>query len=106
VAEISPEVSETSNYFANLVNQQVKELELESSPETQPLIEATLRQLDQLESDYRKMEQDLVGGGNSKLILGAMIRNFQTRIDLLQDVMMQIEQIKQFKNDTHATQTI
>jgi len=106
VAKISPEVSETSSYFANLVNQQVKELELESSPETQPLVEATLKQLDQLEADYRKMEQDLLGGGNSKLILSAMIRNFQTRIDLLQDVMVQIEQIKQYKNDTHATQTI
>ncbi len=106
VAEISPEVSETSSYFANLVNQQVKALELESSPEAQPLITAALNQLDQLEGDYRKMEQDLVAGGNSKLILSAMIRNFQTRIDLLQDVMMQIEQIKLYKNETHATQTI
>ncbi len=106
VAAISPEVSETSGYFANLVNQQVKALELEQSPETQPLVAATLRQLQQLEADYGKMEQDLLAGGNSKLILSAMIRNFQTRIDLLQDVMMQIEQIKLYKNETHATQTI
>lgn len=106
VAKISPEVSETSSYFTSLVNQQVKELELENSPEAQPLIAATLRQLEQLESDYQKMEQDLLAGGNSKLILSAMIRNFQTRIDLLQDVMMQIEQIKLYKNETHVTQTI
>lgn len=106
VAEISPEVSQTSGYFANLVNQQVKALELEQSPEAQPLVAAALSQLQQLEADYKNMEQDLLGGGNSKLILSAMIRNFQTRIDLLQDVMMQIEQIKLYKNETHATQTI
>ena len=102
VAEIAPEVSETSRHFAGLIRQQVQELELQDSPETRPLIEDTLRQLEQLEADYRKMEADLVAGGNSKLILSAMITNFQTRIDLLQDVMLEIEQIKQFKNDSNA----
>ena len=106
VADIAPEASETTFYFASVVQQQVRELEALGSPETQPLIDDTLRQLTQLEADYQKLEQDLIDGGNSKLILGAMITNFQTRIDLLQDVMTQIEQIKQFKNENDATNTI
>jgi hypothetical protein len=106
VAEISPEVSETSRYFAGLVSRQVAQLQEMSSPETQPLIEDTLRQLEQLDADYIKMEQDLVAGGNSKMILSAMIQNFQTRIDLLEDVMLRIEEVKQFKNENHETNTI
>ncbi|MDC6353697.1 MULTISPECIES: hypothetical protein [unclassified Robiginitalea] len=106
VAEISPEASRTSYYFANLVRQQVGELEALSSPETRPLIDDALRQLGQLEADYGKLESDLVSGGNSKLILSAMINNFQTRIDLLQEVMQQIEQIKQFKNANDETNTL
>ncbi len=106
VAEISPEASQTSYYFANLVRQQVSELEALSSPETRPLIDDALRQLGQLEADYSKLESDLVGGGDSKLILSAMINNFQTRIDLLQEVMQQIEQIKQFKNANDETNTL
>lgn len=100
VAEISPEVSQTSFHFASLIQQQIQELEKQGNPETQPLINEALQQLEKLEADYDKMEQDLVNGGNSKLILSAMITNFQTRIDLLQDVMAQVEQIKQFKNNS------
>ena len=100
VAEISPEVSETSFHFANLIQLQVQQLQEQGSPETQPLINEALQQLEGLEADYQKLEQDLIDGGNSKLILSAMITNFQTRIDLLQDVMSQVEQIKQFKNNS------
>jgi hypothetical protein len=106
VAEISPEVSETSMYFAGLVSRQVEALREMSSPETQPLIEDTLRQLEKLEKNYIRLEQDLIAGGNGKMILSAMIQNFQTRIDLLQDVMVRIEEVKQFKNENHETNTI
>ena len=106
VANISPEVSETSMYFAGLVSRQVEALKEMSSPETQPLIEDTLLQLEKLETDYIRLEQDLVAGGNSKMILSAMIQNFQTRIDLLQEVMKRIEEVKQFKNETHETNVI
>lgn len=101
VAEISPEVSQTSRYFAGLVSRQVLELREMESPETLPLIEDTLRQLQLLEADYQKLEEDLVAGGNSKLILSAMIQNFQTRIDLLTEVMERIEEVKQFKNQAN-----
>ncbi|MEJ2163404.1 MAG: hypothetical protein P8X60_08850 [Robiginitalea sp.] len=106
VAEISPEVSETSMYFAGLVSRQIEVLKEMSSPETEPLIEDTLLQLEKLESNYLNLEQDLIEGGNSKMILSAMIQNFQTRIDLLQDVMVRIEEVKQFKNENHENNVI
>ncbi|MEE9362198.1 MAG: hypothetical protein V3U92_06340 [Cellulophaga sp.] len=98
LAEISPEVSKTQFYFANLINEQVLELESNSTPETKKIIEDTLKQLKKLENNYASLEQDLLNGGNSKLVLSAMITNFQTRIDLLQDVLNQIENIKNLKN--------
>jgi len=98
VAKISPEVSQTQFYFANLIDGQIKELVDQSTPETKKLVDDTLLQLNKLEKNYKKLEQDLIDGGNSKLILSAMITNFQTRIDLLQEVMDKIENIKTFKN--------
>jgi hypothetical protein len=70
------------------------------------MIADALRQLETLEKDYLKLEADLVAGGNSKFILSAMIQNFQTRIDLLQEVMNRVEEIKQFKNESHESNTI
>jgi len=98
VAEISPEVSQTEFYFASLVEEQVKQLESESTPETKKMIDDTMIQLKKLEASHNGLEQDLLSGGNSKLILSAMITNFQTRIDLLQDVMNKIESIKNLKS--------
>ncbi|MEQ8422041.1 MAG: hypothetical protein RIB64_18695 [Arenibacter algicola] len=98
VSKISPEITNTEYYFASVIEDQVKKMQNESTPETQKLIADTMIQLRNLDSDYKKMEQDLLDGGNSKLILSAMITNFQTRIDLLNEVLEQIEEIKNFKN--------
>ena len=98
VVEISPEISKTEFYFANLIEQEVNKLQSESSPETKKIIADTMIQLDKLEKNYKSIESDLINGGNSKLILSAMITNFQTRIDLLEDVLNQVEEIKNIKN--------
>jgi hypothetical protein len=98
IAEISPEISNSEFYFANIIEQQVKELEREKSPETKKIIEDALDQLALLELNYKKLEKDLLSGGNNNIILRSMIQNFQTRIDLMQDVLEQIEMIKKIKN--------
>jgi len=106
VAKISPEVGNTQVYFASLIEDQVKKLESESSPETQKIISDTMVQLKKLETNYSQLEKDLLNGGNNKLILSAMITNIQTRIDLLQDVINQIETIKNLKNYNDENFTI
>jgi len=106
VAKISPEASKTQFYFANLIEEQIKDLNSEKTPETERIINDTMFQLKKLQLDYIKIEQDLLNGGNSKLILSAMITNFQTRIELLNEVMVQIENIKSIKNTNNANYTI
>ncbi len=105
LAEISPEAANTQFYFASLIEDQVRQLENESSPETEQIIGDTMRQLNKLEADYKTLEANLIDGGNTKLLLSAMITNFQTRIDLLQEVMNKIESIKTLNeyNDENIT---
>jgi len=98
VVEISPEISKTEFYFANLIEEEVNKLQSESTPETKQIIADTMLQLTKLEKNYKSLENDLINGGNSKFILSAMITNFQTRIDLLEDVLHQVEKIKEIKN--------
>jgi len=106
VAEISPEVSQTEYYFVNIINEQVQQLESESTPETKKIVDDAMLQLKKLETNYKKLEQDLLNGGNSKLILSAMITNFQTRMDLLQEVLNQIETFKNLKDYTDENSII
>ncbi|RTE53413.1 hypothetical protein EHW67_10340 [Arenibacter aquaticus] len=106
LSNISPEAANTEYYFANIIEEQVKKLHNESTPETEKIIADTMLQLETLDKDYKKMQQDLLEGGNSKLILSAMITNFQTRIDLLNEVLEDIEEIKILKNYENENSTI
>lgn len=106
VARISPEISQTEFYFASLIEEQVNLLENESTPETQQLVTDTMLQLEKLEANYKKLEADLLQGGSSKLILSAMITNFQTRIDLLREVMEKIDSIKNLNSYNDENYTI
>lgn len=105
VVEIAPEVSQTEFYFASLIEEQIQELKDSKSPETARLVDDTLFQLDKLEENYSTLEQELINGGDSKIILNAMITNFQTRIDLLKEVLQNIDNIKNLKtyNDENIT---
>lgn len=105
IVEIAPEVSDTEFYFASLIEEQVELLKNEKTVETSQLVDDTLSQLDELDADYRKLERDLVQGGDKELLLNAMIINFQTRIDLLKEVLANIEDIKNQKalNDENFT---
>ncbi|AEM71442.1 hypothetical protein Murru_2404 [Allomuricauda ruestringensis DSM 13258] len=106
VTKIAPEVSQTEFYFANLIEEQVEELKEVKTPETAQLVDDTLAQLEKLDKDYETLEQDLVNGGDSKIILSAMITNFQTRINLLKEVLSQIENIKNLKSQNDESFTI
>lgn len=99
VVNISPEISKTEFYFANVIQQEINKLQNENAPATKQIVEDTMTQLTKLEYDYGKLETDLINGGNSKLILSAMITNFQTRIDLLAEVLEQINEIKKINNE-------
>jgi hypothetical protein len=105
IVEFAPEVQETDFHFASLLERQVETLESMASEDNQELIEATMQQLQRLDADYQVLQQELVDGGNTKLLLQAMVINFQTRIDLVQQVIEQIEQYQLTKtlNDENFT---
>lgn len=106
VVRMAPEVSQTEFYFANVIEQQIEVLQEEKTPETAQLVDDTLTQLQRLDKDYQSLEQDLIEGGDGKIILSAMITNFQTRIDLLKEVLSQIENIKNLKSQNDESFTI
>ena len=105
VSQIAPEASQTQLYFAGLIEEQIRELEAVKSPKTETLVADTMAQLRILEEDYNELETELLEGGNSNLILKAMVTNFQTRIDLLEEVLAYVETINNLNttNDENIT---
>ena len=97
LASVSPEMKQTQSFFTSTINEELETLKSLTSPEAKQLVDDALYQIDILEKEYSGLKKDLLQSGNDKRVIYAMISNFQNRIDLLQEVIGKIEEIKNFK---------
>lgn len=100
LASVSPEMSKTQDFFTSTIETELKKLNNERTPETQIIIDDALKQLKILENNYESLKKDLTASGDDKRVIYAMISNFQNRIDVLQNVMERIDEVKQLKQIT------
>jgi cytoskeletal protein RodZ len=94
LADVSPKMEEVQNYFVNAIHQELKTVEKNRNLETETIIEKALDQLEDLEDDYRLFILELNVEGNKTKIINSMIKNYQQRLQILESVQQQIEQIK------------
>ncbi len=106
VTEIVPEAGESAQYFAGIIQVRLQELEDAQTPETAPMVQSALAKIRTLEADYKKLERELLRGGNTEFLLKAMVTNFQTRIDLLNQVLIQIEEFKLLNTQNNEEYTL
>ncbi|PRX51880.1 hypothetical protein [Salegentibacter salegens] len=97
LASVSPEMKETQQFYIQLIKTELATLETENTPGTEAIVKDALIQLEKLETEYEKLKKDLQNSGKDKRVIYAMISNFQQRIDLLNEVLEQIENIKTLK---------
>jgi len=94
LASVSPEMEQTQSFFTSTINNELKTLKGFNAPETKVLVQDALKQLEILEGKYELLKKDLVDSGNDKRVIYAMISNFQNRIELLEQVINKIEEVK------------
>jgi hypothetical protein len=99
LASISPEMAKTENFFINTISLEIEKLNSELTPEFQDLVVDALFQIEILEQNYINQKQALTDSGNDKRVINAMISNFQDRIDILNNVLNQIDELKSEKNE-------
>tara|TARA_B100000508_G_C11440736_1_gene268642 strand:- start:341 stop:874 length:534 start_codon:yes stop_codon:yes gene_type:complete len=101
LATISSEMEDTQNYFITTIEKELEAIEKERNKDTEQLISDALDQLNKLETQYQNLTLELKESSEDKRIIYAMISNFQQRIDVLQDLLIQIENIKQLKKQNN-----
>lgn len=100
LANVSPELSKTQDFFTSTIENELNELNKQRTPETKILVDDALKQLKILENDYESLKKDLDKSGDDKRVIYAMISNYQNRINVLQNVMERIDDVKQLKQTT------
>lgn len=97
LASVSPELSQTQDFFTTAITSELNKIKAHRNPENEILISDALNQMALLEKNYERLILDLKKSGNDKRVIYAMINNFQSRIDILENVLKTIEDIKQLK---------
>jgi len=102
LADVSPEMKETQSYFTYVINNEIKEIDLQQNSENKYIIENALSNVQHLELAYNKLTIELKESGFDKRIINAMIFNFQQRIEILQDILNQINNLKNSKDENNS----
>ena len=100
IAYFTTETAAINAYYPGLIAIAVKEIEQQSSPLTKPHIDKAFKEISKLDGRFKEMEDAMINGGNTKLILQAMVQNYTTRIELLEEVMHQINTINAINEHT------
>ncbi|MGF1555336.1 hypothetical protein [Paucihalobacter sp.] len=106
LASVSEEMSNTQDFFTQTIASELNKINEQRTPETEILINDALKQLASLEKEYVTLKTDLKNSGQDKRVIYAMISNFQSRIEILQNVLEQIENINNFKNQSNESTII
>lgn len=101
LADISPKMEETQDYFTSLIRVEIEKINTQKTPENQQLIEDVFQRLDNLENQYSKLTLDLKESAEDQRVIFAMITNYQQRIEVLQNLLEQLDNIKQLKTDNY-----
>lgn len=106
LAGISPEMKQTQEFYTNLIRTELARVEQAKTPETEAIVADAFKQLEKLDMEYDKLKNDLKKSGQDKRVVFAMVSNLQQRIDILNNVLTHIENIKELKNPNNENNLI
>lgn len=97
---LSPELAPQVNEFARLIN--LKQEELKSLAKEQPeLYNQFTNDIEQLDSSYNALKNQLTVSPNKEMLIEAMIQNLQLQLHVLNQQLNIIKQVKQSKKNSH-----
>jgi uncharacterized membrane protein YdfJ with MMPL/SSD domain len=105
LAAIAPEDLPEMNQFAKLIA--LKQDELKKISKEQPeLYQKFTKDINQLDSTYTTLQKQLSIAPNRELLIEAMIQNLQLQLQVLNQQLKIINQIKNSKNNSHEKNEI
>lgn len=99
VSDVSPEFRKIENYYLASLNFEISKLEV--TEENKALLDAFMKQLAELEKEYKRLNNEFSDIGANEQTVEALIVNLQLRLKLLYKVKNKIKEIKESKNEQH-----
>ena len=98
LSNIDPQLAKQQFHYASLI--EVKRSELKRIEKEEPqLYQEFSEEIRTMDASFQKLKKDLPGSPNQEEMVKAMIRNLQIQIEVLNQQLMIIQQIKQLKKE-------
>ncbi|WP_282074245.1 hypothetical protein [Maribacter aquivivus] len=95
--DLSPDLKKVESYYVANINMELAKLEV--SPDTKELIDSFMEQLNNLNLEYKTLNNELKELGPNDQTITALIENLQLRLQLLQKLKRKLTELKLSKNE-------
>jgi len=97
LSEVSPEYNEVEIYYTQLVNQKYNELnQFQFIDSTQKSI--LMQELTEMDEMYELLKKDLTTNPKDERVINAMIKHYQLKVEVMNQIVHQLEQAKIINN--------
>lgn len=104
LGNISPEFNTIETYYTNSINLEISQLDL--SEENKEIVDSYLLKIGELTKEYKSLTKELNTNGVNDATIDALIRNLQLRLQLLQRLKKQLNELKNLNTKQNETQII
>lgn len=101
---ISPEFNTIETYYTNSINLEISQLDL--SEKNKEIVDSYLLKIAELTNEYKLLTQELNTNGVNDATIDALIRNLQLRLQLLQRLKKQLNELKNLNTKQNETQIL
>lgn len=94
LSDVSPQYREVENYYlhqVNLMESDLRAVNLEDNPEQKEML---IRELKSMDSVYVSLQKDLKANPNDERIINAMIEHYQTKLEIMTYIVNQLKELR------------
>lgn len=99
LADVSPEFKKIEDYYLASINVELANLKVDGDNKT--IVDSFMKQLSKLDEEYKNLQKDLHNHGTLNLSLEALIDNLQMRLELLQQLKLNLKNINESNGTTY-----
>lgn len=104
LSAISPEFKKVEDYYLASVNLEIARLEI--TDDNKELIDAFMKQLSDLDAEYKSLNREITESGVSEEMVNAMIENLKLRVELMIKLKAKLKEMKNAAQQEAAIQTV
>ncbi|MBO0322046.1 hypothetical protein J0X14_07040 [Muricauda sp. CAU 1633] len=104
LGDLSPDLKKVENYYLTNINLELSDLEVDAN--NKEVMDSYMDRLSELDTEYQRLNKELNEMGPNDQTIGALVKNLQLRLQLLQKLKSKLNQLKSSKNEQETSNII